>query len=225
MCYNTSSTTKEHHTLKPKLTPKQEAFIREYLVDFNATNAAHRAGYQGDRKTLSSIGSQNLAKPAIQRRINHALAECAMSSREIVLRLARHARGSMGDFISLTPDGDVQLDLHKALRSGAMANVRYLAHDERYDQEDLTRRRVEISLYDSLAALTQLSRGFGLPGGVLTQAAHPADETYYYEPPSPKENVFYFLKVSRGLVDWNISRGWDRQSSPALEDGGGKSLA
>jgi hypothetical protein len=187
--------------LKPKLTPRQEAFIREYLVDFNATNAAHRAGYQGDRKTLSSIGSENLAKPAIQRRINHALAECAMSSREIVIRLARHARGSMADFISLTPDGDVQLDLQKALRCGAMDNVKYLAHDERHDQENLTRRRVEISLYDSLAALTQLSRGFGLPGGILAHAPHPADETYYYEPPSPKENMLYILAASRPLKD------------------------
>jgi len=206
--------------LKPKLTPKQEAFVREYLIDFNATNAALRAGYQGDRKTLASIGSQNLAKPPIQRRINQSLAECAMSSREIILRLGRHARGSMADFISPAPDNDIQLDLKKALHSGAMNNVRYLAHDERHDDTGtLTRRRVEISLYDSLAALTTLSRGFGLPGGVLTTAAHPADETYYYEPPSPKENIFLFLKALRGMEDWKITRQSDRPPSPALEDG------
>lgn len=29
------------------LTPKQEAFVREYLIDLNATQAAIRAGYFG----------------------------------------------------------------------------------------------------------------------------------------------------------------------------------
>ena len=31
------------------LTPKQERFVQEYLVDLNATAAAKRAGYSGKR--------------------------------------------------------------------------------------------------------------------------------------------------------------------------------
>lgn len=46
-----------------KLTPKQSLFIKEYLIDFNATKAAERAGYS--IKTAMKIGSENLHKPEI----------------------------------------------------------------------------------------------------------------------------------------------------------------
>lgn len=46
------------------LTPKQERFVEEYLVDLNATAAAVRAGYS--EKTANRIGSENLSKPDIQ---------------------------------------------------------------------------------------------------------------------------------------------------------------
>lgn len=44
-------------------TKKQEAFVREYLVDLNATQAAIRAGYSA--KTAEVIGHENLNKPQI----------------------------------------------------------------------------------------------------------------------------------------------------------------
>ena len=48
----------------PKLTEKQKRFCEEYLIDFNATQAALRAGYS--QKTAYSIGDENLRKPEIQ---------------------------------------------------------------------------------------------------------------------------------------------------------------
>ena len=49
---------------KPKLTPKQEKFCQEYMIDLNATQAAIRAGYSKD--TANRIASENLTKPDIQ---------------------------------------------------------------------------------------------------------------------------------------------------------------
>ena len=46
-----------------KLTPKQERFVAEYLIDLNATQAAIRAGYS--KKTAKQMGTENLAKPVI----------------------------------------------------------------------------------------------------------------------------------------------------------------
>jgi len=46
------------------LTPKQEAFCREYLVDLNGTQAAIRAGYSP--KTANEQAAQLLAKLNIQ---------------------------------------------------------------------------------------------------------------------------------------------------------------
>jgi len=54
-----------------KLTPKQERFVQEYLVDLNATAAAKRAGYS--EKAAYSIGQENLKKPEIQSAIQTAM--------------------------------------------------------------------------------------------------------------------------------------------------------
>lgn len=56
---------------KKKLTPKQELFVKEYLVDLNATQAAIRAGYSA--KTARKIGQENLTKPDIAERVKQAL--------------------------------------------------------------------------------------------------------------------------------------------------------
>lgn len=58
-------------TPKRPLTPKQDMFVREYLIDLNATQAAIRAGYSV--KTAGSIGEENLKKPEIAAAIQAAM--------------------------------------------------------------------------------------------------------------------------------------------------------
>lgn len=50
-----------------KLTAKQQRFCEEYLIDFNATQSAIRAGYS--KKAAHSIGIENLNKPLIKEQI------------------------------------------------------------------------------------------------------------------------------------------------------------
>lgn len=59
----------------PKLTDKQTAFVREYLVDLNATQAAIRAGYS--ERTASRIGPQLLGKTWVREAIEKAQAKRA----------------------------------------------------------------------------------------------------------------------------------------------------
>jgi phage terminase small subunit len=49
---------------KRELNPKQAAFVREYLVDLNGTQAAIRAGYSP--KTANEQAAQLLAKLSVQ---------------------------------------------------------------------------------------------------------------------------------------------------------------
>lgn len=56
------------------MTPKQQRFVDEYLIDLNATQAAIRAGYS--EKTAGQIGEENLKKPEIA-----ALVQAAMDAR------------------------------------------------------------------------------------------------------------------------------------------------
>ena len=57
-----------------KLSPKQEQFAREYLLDLNATQAAIRAGYSP--KTAYSMGQRLLKKAEVQEAV-----QCAMDER------------------------------------------------------------------------------------------------------------------------------------------------
>lgn len=59
--------------MKLSLSPKQQRFCEEYLVDLNATQAAVRAGYS--KKTAGQIGFEQLRKPDVQAHINTLRAE------------------------------------------------------------------------------------------------------------------------------------------------------
>jgi len=69
------------------MTPKQQRFVDEYLIDLNATQAAIRAGYS--EKTAASVGSENLTKPEIKQAVEAGKAEGAAKlgiTREVILR-------------------------------------------------------------------------------------------------------------------------------------------
>lgn len=53
-----------------KLTPKQERFVEEYLVDLNATRAAERAGYSA--RTANEQGARLLVNVSVQKAIQAA---------------------------------------------------------------------------------------------------------------------------------------------------------
>lgn len=70
-----------------KLSPKQQRFVEEYLIDFNASAAAIRAGYS--KNAAYAIGSENLKKPEIQQAIakqREAVGKEALISAADVLR-------------------------------------------------------------------------------------------------------------------------------------------
>lgn len=56
-----------------KLTPKQERFCREYVVDSNGTQAAIRAGYS--LKTAQAQSSRMLSNVMVQGRVQQLMAE------------------------------------------------------------------------------------------------------------------------------------------------------
>lgn len=61
------------------MTPKQERFVQEYLVDLNATAAARRAGYSD--KTADRIGPELLGKTCVAEAIQVAQVERAAQAK------------------------------------------------------------------------------------------------------------------------------------------------
>jgi phage terminase small subunit len=75
------------------LTRKQERFVEEYCVDFNATQAAIRAGYSPS--TAYSIGSENLRKPEIKAALQAAQAAAITDIKITKNYLIEHANDIM----------------------------------------------------------------------------------------------------------------------------------
>jgi phage terminase small subunit len=144
------------------LTNKQKAFIDEYLVDFNATQAAIRAGYS--EKSAYSIGWENLRKPEII----EAIREKAMSAEEVLMRLSDIARGDIADLMNITPAGftfRLLVDENgervvnpntKLIRKIKQKVTTYLGKTE--DAEDREIIETEIELYNAQDALVQLGK-------------------------------------------------------------------
>jgi phage terminase small subunit len=78
------------------LTDKMKRFCEEYLVDFNATQAAIRSGYS--EGTAYSIGWENLRKPEIKAFIENRLKELALSSEETLKSISDIAKASLNEY-------------------------------------------------------------------------------------------------------------------------------
>jgi len=89
-----------------ELTPKQEMFCKEYLIDLNATQAAIRAGYS--KKTAAEIGRQNLTKLEIQERVQRLLEERSgrvqLSADEVLWELKNILQADLANYIEINED-------------------------------------------------------------------------------------------------------------------------
>lgn len=109
---------------QPKLNPKQKRFAQEYIVDFNATDAAKRAGYS--ERTAGSQAHDLLKKPEILTAIHAAMQKrdkrVEISQDRILLELSRIAFGDLRDIltwngriITLTDSKELSADSAAAL--------------------------------------------------------------------------------------------------------------
>jgi phage terminase small subunit len=84
------------------LTKKQKAFVDEYLIDLNATQAAIRAGYSVI--SARQIADENMSKPDIQNAIAKSMAErskrTGISQDLIVQELSKIARVKITDIVN-----------------------------------------------------------------------------------------------------------------------------
>lgn len=71
------------------LSKKRQAFVSEYLIDKNATQAAIRAGYS--EKTARQQGSRLLSNASIQEEISRRLEELKMSADDVIIGITEIA--------------------------------------------------------------------------------------------------------------------------------------
>lgn len=152
--------TRPETTRSDGLTDKQRVFIEQYLIFWNATEAAKRAGYS--EKTAYAIGSENLRKPQIRQAIDRRLANMAMSSEEVLARLSHQASGDLSPFLSSNGE-QIDLTTEEAHRNMALIKKFRVkkrhggSEDNPWDEVD-----TEIELHDAQDALVHIGRYHGL---------------------------------------------------------------
>lgn len=150
-----------------KLTPKQIRFVDEYLVDFNATQAAIRAGYKA--KTAHVIGAENLRKPKIAeeiaRRQKDLQKRTEVSQDRVVKELARIAFANIADYIHVETQTRTKDDGTEITYQTVMFNeTQELSADQRAALAVVKQsvNGFELKLHDKIKALELLGRHIGM---------------------------------------------------------------
>lgn len=92
---------------------KQQRFIEEYCVDFNATQAAIRAGYSIN--SAGVIGHENLKKPEIKQAIEERIRGLCLSADETTKLISDIARSNLNDYF-ITRYQRVRPEVQKTLK-------------------------------------------------------------------------------------------------------------
>lgn len=115
------------------LRPKQQRFVEEYLVDFNATQAAIRSGYS--KRTARSIAQENLTKANIIEAIaieqNRRTVESELTAQRVLYQLACVC---FQDFRRLYDSRGRQLKPHQLdpMTAAAVASIEHTGRKIKY---------------------------------------------------------------------------------------------
>lgn len=153
-----------------KLTPKQELFCKEYVIDFNATQAAIRAGYK--KKAAYKTASENLNKPHVAERIRElqgpVMKKPEITRERVLQELADIAFANTDDFFE--GPGVLKKDIMKSDKLGAIATF------------EPTMAGVKVKMNDKQKALEMLARHLGMFNADTSQ--------------KPETNQYDFSKIS-----------------------------
>jgi phage terminase small subunit len=140
------------------LTPKQERFCEEYLIDLNATQAAIRAGYS--ERTARGIASNLLTKVNIQERIgglrNAASKRAGIALDDLLRELAAIA---FLDPLEVFEDNGTVKPLSEMSEEARRAIAGIKRKEISGPQMEET--TIEVKLLDKLGALEKLMRHLG----------------------------------------------------------------
>lgn len=141
-----------------KLTPKQAEFVRQYLVDLNATQAAIRAGYS--EKTGYSTGQRMLKNVEVQNAIAQAQVQrtkrTEITADRVVAELAKIAFADPRELMEWGPEG-VKLKDSADLTEEQAASVAEVSETTTKDGGSLRLKK-----HDKVKALELLGRHLGM---------------------------------------------------------------
>jgi phage terminase small subunit len=149
-----------------KLNPKQDIFCREYLIDFNATQAAIRAGYS--RKTARSIAEENLTKLDIQARLSELIKARAdrtqIASDRVLQQYCDIADFRITDILYFDGKQCTYKPMEEWPKSAlaAVSAIKQTVEIRKVGDEEIKIVKLEFKVDDRLRALDSMARHLGL---------------------------------------------------------------
>ncbi|MCC6615922.1 MAG: terminase small subunit [Anaerolineae bacterium] len=134
-------------------TNKQRAFVDEYFVDFNGTQAAIRAGYP--EASAASVASENLRKPHIAAEVARRMEVRAMSANEALAAMTDMARANISSFVEIDDGGVPHINFTKAQESKQLGLIKKIAWGK---------DTISFELYDRQRAVELMLKRHGLLG-------------------------------------------------------------
>lgn len=157
------------------MTDKQQRFCEEYVVDWNATQAAIRAGYS--EKTAYSIGQENLRKPEIRsyvEEVKNRLEELAgISKLKVLLEHKKIAFSSA----SMFRDDWMTLKEFEELPDDAKVCIQEIQTTTTViDKVETT--KVRIKTFDKLKALEAIAKLMGYNASTKIESTTEVNHTF-----------------------------------------------
>lgn len=143
------------------LTAKQQQFVKEYLVDLNATKAAIRAGYSANR--ADAMGHENLRKPEIAQAVQLAMQDRSARTEVTADRvLAEYAKLAFLDPRRFYDDAGALKPVHLLDADVAAALVGVDVVDSFDKETQTTSTTKKIKFVDKKGALDSCARHLGM---------------------------------------------------------------
>lgn len=150
---------------KSGLTPLQENFCHEYLLDLDPGKAYIRAGYKTKPRYARQHGLELLKNPNIELRIQALTDQRArntdVTAERVVLELSRIGFSDLREFMSWGPSG-ARWTPSDELTDDAAAVVQEIYETEREMDDGGVYRTKRFKLHDKMAALKELARHTGV---------------------------------------------------------------
>ena len=147
------------------LTAKQQAFVREYLIDLNATQAAIRAGYSPS--SAGESGCENLTNSKIKDEIDKAMAirskRTGITAERVLQELARIAFFDSTVVANVNGRGSVELMPTDMLGADDRACIAEISETTTKDGGS-----VKVKYHDKLKALDILAKHLKLTNETVT---------------------------------------------------------
>lgn len=151
---------------KRQITDQQRLFIKEYLVDMNASEAAKRAKYSP--KTAGQLGYQLLQIPSVRKAIDQELTRrherLDLRADRVLLELKRLAFGRLKDIADYGSNSPELIEANELDDDAAalMKSITFSESSSSSDKGDSSSKSISFAMHDKTKALELLAKHFKL---------------------------------------------------------------